>query len=143
MARTKEAAPIVRYRRIVGALRACQRAKQAAEAAAELRLAVVHTALESGHRATDIAPVLGVSRQTVYRIARRGSHLDVPLFADLDDVAAANRDLDTARRRLLSASVEARLAGATFADIGEVLGLTAMTVRQQIIDHGADYFAVS
>ena len=127
-----EAPPIARYHRIITALRACQRARAVAEAETELRLAVVHTARESGHGATDIADALGVTRQTVYRIAARGRHLDGPLFADLEDVAAADQARNAARRRLWAKAAEARRAGATIGDIAGVLGVAETTVQVRL-----------
>ena len=127
-----EAPPIARYRRIITALRACQRAVAVAEAETELRLAVVHTARESGHGATDIADALGVTRQTVYRIAARGRHLDGPLFADIEDVAAADQARNTARRRLWAKAAEAHRAGATISDIAGVLGVAETTVQVRL-----------
>ena len=110
MART-EPAPIARYRRLVSALKTCVRASDALEAETDLRWAMVHTARLAGHRATDIAGVLGVTRQTVYRMAARGADLDGPLFADLDDVVAADRACSTARRRLWKSVAQAHRAG--------------------------------
>ena len=127
-----EAPPIARYRRIVAALRACQRAREALEAETELRLAVVHTARESGQRATDIADALGVTRQTIYRLAAQGRHLDGPLFADIEDVAAADQACETARRRLWAKAVEAHRAGATNGDIAGVLGLAEGTIQGRL-----------
>ena len=127
-----EAPPIARHRRIVAALRACQRAREVVDAETELRLAVVHTARESGQRATDIADVLGVTRQTVYRIANQGRHLDGPLFAELADVAAADHALDAARRRLWRSVAEAHRAGASTADIAAVIDTSEQTVRKRL-----------
>ena len=131
MART-EPAPIARYRRIVSALKTCVRASEALAAETDLRWAMIHTARLAGHRATDIAGVLGVTRQTVYRMAARGADLDGPLFADLDDVVAADRACAAARRRLWKSVAEARRAGATIADIAEVIGMSEPTVKTQL-----------
>ena len=131
MART-EPAPIARYRRVVSALKACVRASDALAAETDLRWAVIHTSRLAGHRATDIAGVLGVARQTVYRMAARGADLDGPLFADLDDVVAVDRACGAARRRLWKSVAEARRAGATIADIAAVIGMSEPTVKMQL-----------
>lgn len=67
---------------------------------------------------------MGVTRQTVYRLADR--------VAGLNDVVTADRVCAATRRRLWKSVAETHRAGATIAAVAAVIGMSEPTVKMQL-----------
>ena len=124
--------PIDRLRAVAAALDRLRRAEAVAADAVTRRWAVIAAATEH-HPVAEIARVMRVDRQTVYRAAERGRR-DVPSVAGAtaDDCAAADWACGLARREMWAAAADARRLGAAINDIAVVAGYSPSTVRAHL-----------
>ena len=125
--------PIDRLRAVADALDQLHRAEAAAADAVTRRWAVIAAATEH-HPVAEIARVMRVDRQIVYRAAERGRR-DVPSVAGAtadDCAAAADRACGLARREMWAAAADARRLGAAINDIAVVADYSPSTVRAHL-----------